>query len=63
MAIDLSRKIVSIQEACELAGVTRRTIYNWMAHNRLECIRTAGGSLRIYADSLFRAAEKKKETQ
>jgi excisionase family DNA binding protein len=41
--------------ACELAGVTRRTIYNWLAANKLEYVRTPGGSVRIYTDTLFRA--------
>jgi excisionase family DNA binding protein len=40
--------------ACELVGVSRRTIYNWIAQGKLEYIRTAGGSVRIFADTLWR---------
>ena len=52
------RKTVSIKAACELAGVSRRTIYNWFALGRVEWICTAGGSRRIYVDTLFRDAQK-----
>lgn len=45
---------VTIQEAMKLAGVTRRTIYNWMAKDKVRIIRTAGGGVRIYRATLFR---------
>lgn len=48
------RRTVSIMKACEMAGVSRRTIYNWMAAGKLEYIRTAGGMVRIFESSLFR---------
>lgn len=51
------RKTVSILKACELAGVSRRTIYNWLESGKLEYVRTAGGSVRIFPDSLFRPAD------
>jgi excisionase family DNA binding protein len=41
-------------KACEEVGVSRRTIYNWMACGKIEYVRTAGGSVRIFADSLWR---------
>ena len=50
----LERKTVSIPRACELVGVSRRTIYNWIAGGKVQFIRTAGGSVRIYADTLWR---------
>lgn len=50
----LDRKTVSIPRACELVGVSRRTIYNWMAGGKVEYVRTAGGSVRIFADTLWR---------
>ena len=50
----LDRKTVSIPRACELVGVSRRTIYNWMAGGKIEYVRTAGGSVRIFADTLWR---------
>ncbi|MEZ5316689.1 MAG: excisionase family DNA-binding protein [Vicinamibacterales bacterium] len=50
----LDRKTVSIPRACELVGVSRRTIYNWIAGGKVQYIRTAGGSVRIYVDTLWR---------
>ncbi len=48
------RRVCSIKIACEVAGVTRRTIYNWLKANRIEHVRTAGGSVRIYVDTLLK---------
>lgn len=52
--MSLTRPTVSIRQACALAGVSRRTIYNWLAAGKLEYVRTAGGSVRIFEDSLWR---------
>ncbi len=52
--MDLERQTISIMQACEVVGVSRRTIYNWMAGGKVEYVRTAGGSVRIFADSLWR---------
>ena len=49
------RETVSILKACAIVGVTRRTIYNWIAKGRVEYIRTAGGSVRIFKDTLWRS--------
>ena len=54
--MNVERKTVSIPRACELVGVSRRTIYNWISAGKVEYIRTAGGSIRIFADSLWRDA-------
>jgi excisionase family DNA binding protein len=51
---DVERKTISIMKACELVGVSRRTIYNWLSSGKIEYIRTAGGSVRIFADTLWR---------
>jgi excisionase family DNA binding protein len=40
--------------ACALVGVSRRTIYNWITAGKVEYVRTAGGSVRIFVDSLWR---------
>ena len=48
------RKSISIMKACELVGVSRRTIYNWIASGKVEYVRTAGGSVRIFVDTLWR---------
>ena len=50
----LERTTVSIPKACELVGVSRRTIYNWIASGKIQYVRTAGGSVRIFADTLWR---------
>lgn len=50
----MERQTVSIIKACELVGVSRRTAYNWIAAGKVEYIRTAGGSIRIYVDTLWR---------
>jgi excisionase family DNA binding protein len=50
----LDRKTVSIPRACELVGVSRRTIYNWIAGGKVQYVRTAGGSVRIFEDTLWR---------
>jgi excisionase family DNA binding protein len=52
--VDTERQTLSIMKACEVVGVSRRTIYNWMAGGKVEYVRTAGGSVRIFADSLWR---------
>lgn len=50
----MERKTISIMKACELVGVSRRTIYNWLSAGKLEYVRTAGGSVRIFVDTLWR---------
>jgi excisionase family DNA binding protein len=50
----MERQTVSIMKACEMVGVSRRTIYNWIAAGKVEYIRTAGGSIRIFTDTLWR---------
>lgn len=50
------RPTLTIHKACDLVGVSRRTIYNWMAAGKVEYIRTAGGAVRIFTDSLWREA-------
>lgn len=52
----IDRRTVSIRQACELAGVSRRTLYNWMDAGKVEFRYTAGGSRRIFEDTLWRPA-------
>ena len=52
----MDRQTLSILKACEVVGVSRRTIYNWITAGKLEYVRTAGGSIRIFADTLWRDA-------
>ena len=44
-------------KACELVGVSRRTIYNWLSSGKIEYVRTAGGSVRIFVDTLVARSE------
>lgn len=53
----MDRKTLSIMKACEVVGVSRRTIYNWIGSGKVEYVRTAGGSVRIFADTLWRAPQ------
>jgi excisionase family DNA binding protein len=50
----MDRQTLSIMKACEAVGVSRRTIYNWISAGKVEYVRTAGGSIRIFADTLWR---------
>ena len=43
---------VSLDDAAELLGVSRRTIYNRIRDGRLRTIRTLGGSQRVLVASL-----------
>jgi excisionase family DNA binding protein len=56
VSLENKRELVTIMEAAAMARVHRRSIYLWMRDGRLEYVRTAGGSVRIYADTLFRPA-------
>lgn len=56
--LTVDRKTVSIMQSCELVGVSRRTIYNWLAAGKVDYVRTAGGSVRIFADSLWREQQR-----
>jgi excisionase family DNA binding protein len=49
-----SERWITIMRACEVAGVSRRTIYSWIEMGRVTTRRTAGGSTRILESSLFR---------
>lgn len=53
-----NRRTVSIVKASEIVGVSRRTIYNWMANGKIEFVRTAGGNVRIFSDTLWRAPDR-----
>jgi excisionase family DNA binding protein len=50
----IDRKTLSILQACKAVGVSRRTIYNWLSTGKVEYVRTAGGAVRIFADTLWR---------
>jgi excisionase family DNA binding protein len=54
----MERKTISIMKACELVGVSRRTIYNWLSSGKIEYVRTAGGSVRIFVETLWREPQR-----
>lgn len=54
MSANLRRQRVNIKQAMVIADVSRRTIYNWIDKGKVEYIRTAGGAIRIYVDTLLR---------
>lgn len=49
------RQTVTILQACELIGVSKRTLYHWLSAGKVEYVRTAGGSVRIFLDTLYKA--------
>lgn len=49
----LGRRTVNAKQAQALASVSRRTLYYWIAQDKVECI-GAAGSRRIYVDTLPR---------
>jgi excisionase family DNA binding protein len=55
--MDANRQTLSILQACREVGVSRRTIYNWLATGKVEYVRTAGGAVRIFSDSLWRTPD------
>lgn len=52
-----SDRTVTIAQAQAIAGVSRRTIYNWLGAGKLVYIRTAGGRVRIMESSLWRPGD------
>ena len=52
MAVE--RVVLTVKQASDVAGVSRRTLYNWMDAHKVQFIRTAGGKRRIFQDTLFR---------
>jgi len=50
----MDRTVLSVNKACEVVGVSRRTIFNWIEDGKVEIVRTAGGGARIFKDSLWR---------
>lgn len=51
------RRLVTVKQAMKECEVTRRTVYNWVVRGQVQWVRTPGGPIRIYADSLYRSPE------
>ena len=53
MSLVTNRRVITISEACDLVGVSRQTILDWMASGKVGYTRTRSGALRILADTLW----------
>lgn len=51
---EFPRRRVNSRQAAEIAGVTERTIRNWVRWGWVEYVRTPGRGVRIFADTLLR---------
>lgn len=47
------REVCTVMQAARRAGVSRRTIYNWLHAGKLQWVKTASGTLRIFVDTLW----------
>lgn len=50
--------LVNTVSACLILGVSRATIYRWMALGLVKWVRLPSGHRRIYRDSLLREPER-----
>ena len=48
-----SRETLSVNQSVDVANVSLRTIWNWISAGKVEYVRNAGGSVRIFVDSLW----------
>lgn len=58
-----TQDLITIEQACAAVRVSRRTIYNWIHAGKVLYVRTAGGSVRIYRESLWRDANQRRDLQ
>lgn len=57
IAGQFERRRVNTVQAAEIAGVSIRTIRNWVRANQVEWVHTPSGrGVRIYVDTLLKAA-------
>jgi excisionase family DNA binding protein len=49
----VTRELLTINQACARAKVSRRTVQKWLQSGKIDFVRTAGGSPRIFADTLL----------
>ena len=48
------RESVGVTMAARMAGVSVGTMSKWVAKGRVDSVRTAGGTVRIFTDTLYR---------
>jgi DNA-binding transcriptional MerR regulator len=58
----ISRPRVNPAQAAAICDVSLRTIYYWVADNRVEYVRTPTGAIRIFTDSLLKSPERLQAT-
>jgi excisionase family DNA binding protein len=49
-----AKPTVSVNQAMEHCGVSRRTIYNWMKDGKIDYTENAGGRKRIVFETLWK---------
>lgn len=49
---------LTITEASKAIGISRRTLYNWIAAGKVTTQCTAGGSMRVLESSLWRSGSR-----
>lgn len=47
-------KVLTINEVCKQFGVSRRTVHAWIEHQKVTYVKTPGGGVRIFEDSLWK---------
>lgn len=63
MTLDDANTTVNIQQAMELAGVSRRTVHYWIAQRKVEVLETPSGRKRIILASLLRRPQDNAQTR
>lgn len=53
----MDRETVSIDKAAKIAGVCRRSVYNWIKMGSVESVKVPSGRTRIYADTILKKRE------
>lgn len=53
------RPLVNTVSLCLILGISRATVYRWMAAGLIEWVRVPSGRRMIYADSLLRDPEER----
>lgn len=48
-----NRTLLTVNEAAEAVGVSRRTMYVWIAKKIVQIRRVASGKIYVYEDTLF----------
>jgi len=51
--VNSHRKLLNVEQARAILGISRRTIYYWFEKGWLEYVRMPSGRRLIYADSLL----------